>query len=509
MKLLSSLLTKILCWFFLNLILVAAALTVFFAFQPHINLHAIFGRQGTHRLKTAGLLIAHDLNRAQRADWSEILSRHTAIHKVDFTLMLADGTRFSSSQEALPEPVVAKIKDMLRHGPPNRRFAPPYAAGGRNRRPHGPALGPGEGRPSRNVMERRSPIIPLPDIGAAKPHLQMRTRQPTRYWSGVRIRLASGTSRPAPPAILLAASDNISGNGFFFDPLPWMVAAAAVILISVMFWIPMVRHISRPIGRMTRATEQISKGRFDITVHEPRKDEIGRLAEGINRMAARLSAFVKGQKRFLGDVSHELGSPIARIQFGLGALEQRVNKDKQERVKDIMEDVDQLSRLVSELLAYSRADMKSDTVELASIDLLPVVLAAVKRERTPGADIITRVEPTIRVVAAEELLTRALANIIRNAVKYAGNTGPIDIIAEKKTNMVEIEVRDTGPGVPEDFLDQLFEPFFRPETSRSKDSGGVGLGLAIVKTCVEACNGTVTARNCIPNGFAVTISLPG
>jgi two-component system sensor histidine kinase CpxA len=508
MKPVSSLLTKILGWFFLNLLIVAAALAVFFAFQPHINLHAIFGHQGAHRLRTAGQLITHDLNQKQRAYWSDILSRHAAIHKVDFTLMLADGTRFSSSKEALPGPVVAKIKGVLRHRLPNGRFTPAHVQGGRGRRPNDPALGPGEDHPPSEAMGRRSTMTPSLKGGDTKPHLRMRTRQPTRYWSGIRIRLAPATSHPVPPAFLLAASDSISGNGFFFDPLPWMVVAAAVILISVMFWIPMVRHISRPLGRMTRATEQISKGRFDVTVHEPRKDEIGRLAEGINRMAARLSAFVKGQKRFLGDVSHELGSPIARIQFGLGALEQRVNKENHQRVKDIMEDVDHLSRLVGELLTYSRADMKSATVQLKSIDLLPVVQAAVKRERAPGADIIAHIEPTIQVVASEELLTRAMANIVRNAVKYAGDAGPIEIIAEKRPKMVEIEVRDTGPGVPEDFLDQLFEPFFRPETSRSKDSGGVGLGLAIVKTCVEACQGTVTARNCKPVGFAVTISLP-
>ncbi len=121
----------------------------------------------------------------------------------------------------------------------------------------------------------------------------------------------------------------------------------------------MVRNITRPLGRMTRATEEIAKGRFDVSIHEPRADEIGRLARAINHMTSRLSAFVKGQKRFLGDVAHELGSPIARIQFGLGALEQRVEGENRKRVIEVMEDVDHLSKLVNELLAFSRADMKS------------------------------------------------------------------------------------------------------------------------------------------------------
>jgi two-component system sensor histidine kinase CpxA len=111
------------------------------------------------------------------------------------------------------------------------------------------------------------------------------------------------------------------------------------------------------------------------------------------------------------------------------------------------------------------------------------------------------------VLASAELLTRALANLVRNALKYAGKSGPIAIRAEAARDTVKIVVRDNGPGVPGGLIDQLFEPFFRPEVSRDRESGGVGLGLAIVKTCVETCKGTVSAANLQPSGFAVTIML--
>jgi len=104
-------------------------------------------------------------------------------------------------------------------------------------------------------------------------------------------------------------------------------------------------------------------------------------------------------------------------------------------------------------------------------------------------------------------LVRALSNILRNALKYAADSGPIYMMAETRKDQVLIRVRDNGPGVPADLLDQLFEPFFRPEPSRDRDSGGVGLGLAIVKTCIETCDGTVSAKNIQPNGFEVTITL--
>ena len=286
-----------------------------------------------------------------------------------------------------------------------------------------------------------------------------------------------------------------------------MIVAAAIILISVMMWIPIVRYIKRPLARMTLATEEVANVSFDVFIHESRADEIGRPARAINHMTLRLSAFVKCQKRFLGDVAHEPGSPIARIQFGLGALEQRVGEENRKRVIEVTDDVDHLSKLVNELLAFSRADLKSNTVKLENIDLLPLVPAAVKREDTPAVKITTKIDPEIRVVASADLLTRARANLIRNAVKYASDAGPIDITAEEKLGVVEIRVLYNGSGVSADFLDQLFEPFFRPEASRDRDSGGVGLGPAIVKTCVETCKGTVSAANRQPNGFVVAITL--
>jgi two-component system sensor histidine kinase CpxA len=107
-----------------------------------------------------------------------------------------------------------------------------------------------------------------------------------------------------------------------------------------------------------------------------------------------------------------------------------------------MEDVDHLSRLVNELLAFSRAEMKSKTVKLERIDLLPVVQTAVKRENSPAAKIVVRIKPGIRVVASSELLTRALANLLRNAVKYAAGDDPIVVNAQKRNGRVDIEVRD-------------------------------------------------------------------
>jgi len=504
MKPTASLFTKILSWFFLNMVLVAAALGVFFIFQQNINLQALLGRQGADRFRATGILIAHDLNQAQQTEWTDILARHAAVHQVDFSVLLQNQSYYSSTDENLPNMVRKKAREVLRDRPPLAHF-----------RRHQQMRGPQHRPPIRaHPKPDTPPPVKIPEEKRAihfegqdkDPHIRMRTQNPTRYWSGLLIPLSSDSKRPPRPAMLLAASSSLTGNGFFFDPVPWILVAGVVILISVLLWIPMVRHITRPISRMTGATEKIAEGDFDVRIHEPRQDEIGRLAMAIGHMTSRLSALVKGQKRFLSDVAHELGSPLARLQVGLGALEQRVEKENKERVRDVMEDVDHLARLVNELLTFSRADIKSSTVTLKSVALLPLVHTAVERERTSAAEIMIDLDADIRVHASAELLTRALANLVRNAVNYAAGCGAIRIVAQKNSDKINIEVRDSGPGVPEDLLDQLFEPFFRPEISRNSDTG-VGLGLAIVKTCVETCKGTVSATNLQPNGFAITITL--
>ena len=397
-----------------------------------------------------------------------------------------------------------KVRGALRRRPPKGPLhAAPHDGGSSTHA--GPSPGNSGKSGQSEIIDKRVPIHAA-DY-EKKPYFRMQTRNPTRYWSGLRIPIRGISSRRPAPAILLAVSDSLTGNGFFFDPLPWFVVTGVVVLVSVLMWVPMVRHITGPLTRMTLATEEIAEGSFDIAFDEPRQDEIGRLSKAINHMATRLSALVKGQKRFLGDVAHELGSPLARIQFGLGALEQRVEGNGKKRVQDVMDDVEHLSKLVNELLAFSRADINSSPVKLESVALLPIVQTAVERERSPSADIRVDIDAGIRVQASAELLTRALANLVRNAVKYAENTGPIMVTAVKNAQKVALEVRDNGPGVPESLLDQLFEPFFRPEASRDRDSGGVGLGLAIVKTCVETCRGTVSAANLQPRGFAVTVNL--
>jgi two-component system sensor histidine kinase CpxA len=230
------------------------------------------------------------------------------------------------------------------------------------------------------------------------------------------------------------------------------------------------------------------------------------LGEAINAMAIRLKGLVTGQKRFLGDTAHELCSPIARIQLHLGILEESAHPQDKQRIEELREEIQQMSALVNELLQFSKASLEPATVKLQPVRVKTAAEQAVKREMVAGSQINIEVAEDIGVLAEPELLARAIGNLVRNAVRHAGSCGPITISAERSDDLVRVHIRDCGPGVPDESVPQLFDPFYRPEVARDRESGGVGLGLAIVKTCIESCHGMVSCRNLKP-GFEVTLEL--
>jgi two-component system sensor histidine kinase CpxA len=286
----------------------------------------------------------------------------------------------------------------------------------------------------------------------------------------------------------------------------WVLAGTAVLVLSVLFWLPLVRGITRSVGQLTTATEQIAEGRFDTRVDDDRRDELGKLGESVNRMATRLDAHINGQKRFLGDVAHELCSPLARLQMATGILAEKAPGPLQETVTDVREEVQQMSTLVNELLAFTKAGLRPRDVVCQPVELTPLAREVLAREDTAGRATL-KIAEGIKVMAEPDLLARALANLVRNALRYAGDAGVITVTAAHEGRQVGIAVEDDGPGVPPADLDRLGEPFFRPELARTRESGGVGLGLAIVRNSIAACGGEVRFANRTPRGFRAEIRL--
>jgi two-component system sensor histidine kinase CpxA len=332
------------------------------------------------------------------------------------------------------------------------------------------------------------------------------TRNPGRSWICSRVLFMPEGSRHHIPAVIIALSNNIWQNNLLFDSTFILQSAAVVLLLSLAFWWPFIHSISKALSNLTVATESIAEGHFDTRLKVNRRDEIGRLSDAVNTMAEKLTNFVTGQKRFLGDISHELFTPIARLQMALELLDEDASENQTALIQDIREEIQEMTSLVNELLAFSKAGLKGTEPEISVVK--PRILLQDLITRLNLSDrVALNVSEQIEVTADPLLLSRAFSNVLRNSVRYAGDSGPITISTVEHTNQISILISDCGPGVPEEALKRLAEPFFRPEASRSRSSGGVGLGLAIVKSCIEACNGALHLRNRPQGGFEVEIRL--
>ncbi len=306
---------------------------------------------------------------------------------------------------------------------------------------------------------------------------------------------------------LLIASSSLWTNSFFFQLQPWLVMGGVASIISVLCWFPFVRGTTRAVHRMLAATQIISTGRFNVDASSPRRDELGELGASINRMAAQLDSLVRGQKRFLADAAHELRSPLGRMQLAAGILERKADEAESRYVADLKEDIEMMADLTDELLVFARSDSLPAT-SLGNVAIEPLIEKAVRQERREGADIQVEVAANLSALADETTLCRSVANVVRNSVRYAGQSGPIHVTSASAVNgHVLIAISDSGPGVPEEALEKIFTPFYRLDESRNRRTGGAGLGLAIVKSCMEACGGTVECRNRQPSGLETTLRL--
>jgi two-component system sensor histidine kinase CpxA len=336
-----------------------------------------------------------------------------------------------------------------------------------------------------------------------------RSTEPPAYWV-LSMVPAVETDRGYLPLILVMRSDSLTGHGVFFDPKPWLFAGIGVLLVSGLIWVPMAFGLTSSLWRIRKATGRIAEGDFAVSIPDvARRDELGDLGRSVQTMAERLEAHVSGQKRFLGDIAHELCSPISRLQAAIGILEEGGGSEetRQRYLRKVGAEVQQMSALVNELLSFSKASLRRE-LSVSRVGLRGLVQGVLDREEPAPDEVRVEIPERLEVLADPDLLGRALGNLVRNARRYAGGAGAIEISAERSDGQIIVRVSDSGPGVPEAALPRLFDPFYRPDASRTRESGGTGLGLAIVKTCVEACGGTVSASLRQPAGLEVTIRLP-
>ena len=296
--------------------------------------------------------------------------------------------------------------------------------------------------------------------------------------------------------------------------IPVLVAT----LISGLVCFLLARYLTTPIQRLSRATHQYASGDLDLRV-EPamkgRKDEIADLASDFDHMAERLQLLIGSQKQLLSDVSHELRSPLARLQVALGLARQREPGNESPELDRIEIEAERLNELIEQLLSLSRLESSSVPTNTESVDVDQLLLDVIENanyeaeSRNCKVQLLESIPASIE--ANEALLRSAIENVVRNAVIYTEENSEIEIsmyIDSADPSWLSIKVRDHGPGIPDKMLENIFEPFVRVSEARDRQSGGYGLGLAIVERAIRLHDGEITASNQSDGGLCIHIRLP-
>ena len=470
-------------WFFLNLVVILGALLGFLYLEFGLGAASVLNGSTGARLEELARPLAEELRHLPPNDWDEVLSR-----KVNFRLPA--GEVHAGIVDSQCRVVAGNLPPM----PPEviRLLSRPQPGTDNSPRP-----------------------VPRPDTGGGAGGIDkfmLSSSNPRLYWVGVYLR-ESGSRTPDGPlhfGTLVLASASLHGGGIRFNYTPWLLLGGGLLLVSICLWLPFLRRLTGGLADMTRAAERIAEGRFQPPRVSARDDELGRLGRALANMASRLEGHVNGQKRFLGDTAHELLSPLARLEVALSILEQRGGDADPSMVERSLGEVRHLASIVQDLLLFTKSEMRAAPVVLTTISLGALARSVARREAVGEVKVKVDIEEDLYALADRDLLDRALSNAVRNAVRYAGHAGPITVFAasaEHAPTEVRLTVLDEGPGAPEATLKKLFDPFFRPDTARTRETGGTGLGLAIVKSCIEACGGGVTASNRTVKGLAVTFSL--
>ncbi|HLI84561.1 MAG TPA: ATP-binding protein [Bryobacteraceae bacterium] len=282
------------------------------------------------------------------------------------------------------------------------------------------------------------------------------------------------------------------------------VLLAAVVLC---YWLAL--HLTAPVRQLQKAVERFGRGDLSARVNSKRRDELGQLARTFDRMAGRIETLLAAERRLLLDVSHELRSPLARL--GVAVELARSGADVNTNLDRIQKESDRLNSLVAQLLQVTRAEgdptqLRREPVRVDELVQQLVDDSAIEAQ-AHGCELKYEKRQPVTVEGDPELLRRAVENVLRNAIRYAPPQTAVDVSLARNNGSAVVDVRDRGPGVPEDSLPRIFDAFYRVETDRARSSGGAGLGLSIARRAIELHKGKIRARNASP-GLEVELELP-
>lgn len=283
---------------------------------------------------------------------------------------------------------------------------------------------------------------------------------------------------------------------FVFDNLLRVLASGLVIAVIAFF---LARRISRSWDVLTRTADRVGRGDYPEPVPETGPIEIRRAAKAFNRMTARLKRFVEDRTRMLAAISHDLRTPITSLRLRAEFVDDAENRAR------IIETLDEMEQMVEAAMAFAREETANE--ETRKIDLTALVESAVEDLAETGRPISFVGEAPARVYPCRPLsVKRAFGNLISNALNFADHVEVA--VRDADDGGLWVEIADDGPGIPVEKRDQVFEPFFRLEESRNRDTGGIGLGMAIARTAIRAHGGEIYLEDAPQGGLLAKIYLP-
>lgn len=299
----------------------------------------------------------------------------------------------------------------------------------------------------------------------------------------------------------------------FFDSWLGYMRLAGLLLTAFIVCALLAAYLTSPIRKLRKATQQLAGGDLQTRVATTvtrRRDELADLARDFDVMAERIESLITSQQRLTSDVSHELRSPLARMNVALEIAKQKSNPETTPFLNRIETESNRLNEMIGRLLTLAKLESGAEEVGKMRVDLTELVrdIAADAdfEAQSKGKVVEVASADKCTVIGSENLLRSAIENVLRNAVRYTGERTAVEVSLDAKNGSAVLLVKDHGGGVPEEELGNLFRPFYRVGEARERKTGGIGLGLAIAERAVKAHKGKISARN-IGDGLGVEIVL--
>ncbi len=323
---------------------------------------------------------------------------------------------------------------------------------------------------------------------------------PVAFADGKRFVLVVRWSPPRTPSL-------------FFDSWVGYMRLLGILLTGVVVCLALALYLTSPIRRLREATQKLAAGDLRARVATrsvKRRDELADLARDFDDMAERIESLITSQQRLTQDISHELRSPLARMNVALEIAKQKSNPETLPMLERIETESTRLNEMISRILMLAKLESGSDDYEQRRIDLTELVkdVAADADFEAQAKGKVVEVSSADKciVMGSENLLRSAIENVLRNAVRYTADRTVVDVSLSTANGHAVLKVSDHGGGVPEDELANLFRPFYRVGEDRTRKTGGIGLGLAIAERAVKAHKGKISAAN-FNGGLQVEIKL--